>query len=226
MAGDALDLDALAAAVRADTRLVFVANPNNPTGTAFEAEAFDRFLGRIPAGVLVVLDEAYAEYGERLPDGPGLVRAGRELLVLRTFSKVYALAGLRVGYGLGPAGIVRRLSALTPPFGVGHAAQEAAVAALADQAHVRRAVSANVDGRRALTAGLRTLGLTPAPSAANFVYVDLHRAADPVRDAMLAAGVRVRSLAAWGAPTAIRITVGTPSDVAAALHTLSTTLTS
>lgn len=219
-----IDLAAIRAAVRPDTRVVFLANPNNPTGTAFDRAAFDAFLADLPERVLVVLDEAYAEYaaglGFDLPDGVAAVRAGRPVLVLRTFSKVYGLAGLRVGYGLGPPAVVERLRALAPVFGVSDPAEAAAVAALDDAAHVARVVGANAEGLRALTAGLRALGYSPPESLANFVYVDVGRPADAVRDALLAQGVRVRSLAGWGAPTAIRITVGSAAEVARLLAAL------
>jgi histidinol-phosphate aminotransferase len=220
----AIDLAAVHAAVRTDTRVVFLANPNNPTGTAFDRATFDAFLAELPPRVLVVLDEAYAEYaaalGFDLPDGVAAVRAGRPVLVLRTFSKVYGLAGLRVGYGIGPRAVVEDLRARAPLFGVSDPAEAAALAALDDADHVARVVGANAEGLRALSGGLRALGYAPPVSVANFVLVDVGRPADEVRDALLARGVRVRSLAGWGAPTAIRVTVGSPAEVARLLAAL------
>lgn len=217
MRGDTTDLEAVLRTIRRDTRVVFLANPNNPTGTAFDRLDFAAFLERVPRHVLVVLDEAYREYalglGHDLPDGQAAVREGHRVLVLRTFSKVHGLAGLRVGYGLGAPVVIEHLRAVSPLFGVSEAAEVAAAAALEDDAHVARAVRLNVEGLRSLTAGLVALGYAPAPSVANFVYVDVGRPANVVRDRLLEAGVRVRSLAAWGAPTAIRITVGSQAEI-------------
>ena len=220
MRDDTIDLPAIAAASRPDTRLVYLANPNNPTGTAFGRAAFDSFLREVPRHVLVVLDEAYAEYTDGLPEGAAYVREGRRVLALRTFSKVHGLAGLRVGYGLGPPGVIASLGAVNAAFAVSRAAQHAALAALADPTHAHQSAAANRVGRARLTAGLEALGLRPAPSHANFVYVDLGRPADPVRDALLGQGVRVRALASWGAPNALRITVGSAADIDAVLAAL------
>ena len=218
MRRDTIDLEAVLAAVRPDTTVVFLANPNNPTGTAFGRLDFDGFLARLPGHVLVVLDEAYREYalslGFDLPDGVGALRRDPRVIVLRTFSKVHGLAGLRIGYALAAPALLGQLRPLVPVFSVSDAAEAAAQEALDDTAHIARAVRSNTDGLRTLTAGLLALGYTPAPSVANFVYVDVGRPANLVRDALLAGGVRVRSLAGWGAPTAIRVTVGSPSEIA------------
>ena len=224
MRGDTIDLGAVLAAIRQDTRVVFLANPNNPTGTAFGRLDFAGFLAGLREDVLVVLDEAYREYalglGFDLPDGVTALRRDRRVLVLHTFSKVYGLAGLRVGYGLGDPAVIEALRDLSAPFSVSSAAEAAAIAALEDNAHVEGVVSANAEGLRALNAGLRALGFEPAPSVSNFVYVDTGLPANELRDALLAADVRVRSLAAWGAPTAIRVTVGKPSEIARFLAAL------
>jgi histidinol-phosphate aminotransferase len=224
MRGDCIDLDAVLAAIRPETRVVFLANPNNPTGTAFDHARFASFLERVPAEVLVVLDEAYAEYGHALPDTAALLRSARPPLVLRTFSKVYGLAGLRVGYALGATPVIRALADRVCPFAVSGVAQASALAALRDSRHVRTSVSANEQNRRALTDGLVALGLAPARSAANFVYVDLGRPSGPVRDHLLQSGVRVRALTDWGARTALRITVGRHTEVITAVRALSLAL--
>jgi histidinol-phosphate aminotransferase len=219
----AIDLDGVVGAIAADTRLVFLANPNNPTGTAFDRAAFEAFLDRVPDGVLVVLDEAYAEYAAGampLPEGASFVRQRRGVLALRTFSKVHALAGLRVGYGLGPPDLIRALAGRAPTFGVSHLAQRAAVAALDDIEHVGRCLALNREGRERLTHGLAALGLSPTPSVANFVHVDLGYPAERVVAGLLLAGVRVRSLAAWGEPHALRITIGRLEDLERALVAL------
>jgi len=210
------DLDALAAAVTAGTKLVYLANPNNPTGTMFTAAHFERFLGHVEAesSAVVVLDEAYSEYVER-PDysrSLDLVRAGRRVLVLRTFSKVYGLAGLRIGYGLGPAELLAEMNKIRSPFNTAGLAQAAALAALDDAEHVRRSIASNRAGLEQLAAGLARLGVKFVPSVANFVLVELGRDAGPGAAALERAGVIVRPMAWMGFPEAVRVTVGTRDE--------------
>lgn len=210
------DLPALAGVARARTKLVFLANPNNPTGTMFTAAEFAEFLAGIEriGPAVVVLDEAYFEYVERQDYSRALelLRAGGNLLVLRTFSKVYGLAGLRVGYGIGPAALIAEMNKIRSPFNTSNAAQAAARAALDDIEHVRRSVESNRRGLAQLTAGLEKLGVGYVPSVANFVLVTLGREAQPVADALLARGVIVRPMAWMGFPEAIRVTVGTAEE--------------
>jgi len=208
---DGYDLDALLAAVDETTRFVFLANPNNPTGTAITNTDLTAFLDRLPDHCLCCLDEAYFEYrdpGADPVDGVALFREGRRLAVFRTFSKAYGLAGLRIGYLVIAPALAADIHRVREPFNTNHVAQRAALAALGDTDHLARVVTANAVGRAELTAGLRTLGLSPAPSQANFVYVDLGRPAGSVYQAMLRGGVIVRPVG----PTQVRITVGTPDE--------------
>jgi histidinol-phosphate aminotransferase len=208
------DLEAIARAVDARTKLIYLANPNNPTGTMFTADAFDAFLARIPESVLVVLDEAYFEYADR----PGfsrsleLVRAGRSLLVLRTFSKVYGLAGMRVGYAAGPAGLIAQMNKVRQPFNVSGVSLAAALAALDDSEHVRRSLENNRRGLAQVEAGLRAQGVSFVPSVANFVLVHLGPDTNRIADAILRFGVIVRPMAWMGFPEAIRVSVGTTAE--------------
>jgi histidinol-phosphate aminotransferase len=180
----AFDLDAIAAAITPQTRVVYIANPNNPTGTAFGAAEFSAFLKKVPGDVLVVLDEAYREYAARfdLPDALKLFREYNNILTLRTFSKVYGLAGLRIGYGIGHPTLVAEMNKLRTPFNVTSVGQAAALAALDDDEHVRRSVESNRVERRRLFDELGKLGLSPVPSETNFLFVpfgphdDAHRA--------------------------------------------------
>ena len=209
-----LDLEAIAAAVDQRTKVVFLANPNNPTGTMFTADGLDRFLSRIPEGVLVVLDEAYCDYAER----PGysrsldVVRAGRNLLVLRTFSKIYGLAGLRIGYAAGPPALLAQFNKVRQPFNVSGVAQAAAIAALDDAEHVRRSLENNRRGLVQLEEGLRAQGVAFVPSVANFILVLLGPATNQISDALLRLGIIVRPMAWMGFPEAVRVSVGTPSE--------------
>ncbi len=222
----AFDLDALAAAITPRTKLVYIANPNNPTGTLFTADAFDAFLARVPEHVVVAVDEAYYDYVER----PGysrtleLVRRGRNLLVLRTFSKVYGLAGLRIGYGIGPAALLEEMNKVRAPFNTSNVGQAAALAALDDTAHVRRSLRSNRAGLAQLTARLKEMGVRFVPSVTNFVLVELGRDAQAVADELLSLGVIVRPLRWMGFPKAIRVTVGTRRENARFLATLARVL--
>jgi len=205
------ELAGMAAAVSSRTKLLFVGNPNNPTGTAVPPATLEAFVRRLPPEPLLILDEAYWEFlpeGER-PRSLDWVREGRRCFVLRTFSKIYGLAGLRVGYGVGPPELVGLLDRLRAPFNVNALAQVAAAAALEDRAHVTRTVAGTAEGRAALTAGLTALGFRPVPSVTNFLLVDVRRDGAAVAEALLRRGVIVRPMGAYGLPTHLRITVGT-----------------
>jgi histidinol-phosphate aminotransferase len=210
----AYDLDALAARVDEPTRLVYLANPNNPTGTMFTAAETDRFLAKLPPELPVVLDEAYCDYVER-PDytrSLDYVREGRFLIVLRTFSKAHGLAGLRIGYGLGHPEIIAALNCVRSPFNVTTVAQAAALAALDDREHIRRSVESNRRGLAYLQAELPKLGIHVVPSVANFIYVETGRPAQEDFQALLRMGVIVRPLGFMGMPQGLRITVGTEEE--------------
>lgn len=205
------DLPAMAAAVRPETRLLFIANPNNPTGTHVGRAALERLLREVPPQVIVVLDEAYVEYADAEDYVSGLeLRALRErLVVLRTFSKAYGLAALRVGYGVFPAALADYVNRVRMPFNVGTVAQAAAVAALADQAHVQRGVELNRAERVRVLESLVALGLSPVRSQTNFVYLPLpppHHGRE-VYEALLREGVIVRPMGG-----AIRVSFGTAAQ--------------
>jgi histidinol-phosphate aminotransferase len=220
--GYAIDLEAMAARIPATVKLIFLANPNNPTGTMFIADEFDAFLARVPRNVLVVLDEAYAEYVERgdYSRSIELVRAGRNVLVLRTFSKIYGLAGLRIGFGIGDAGLLRELEKVRAPYNTSGVAEAAALAALDDAEHVSRSLECNREGLAQLAHGLDDLGVDHVPSFANFVLVNLRREAKPVAAELEKRGVLARPVGFMGLPNAIRVTVGTKEDNAKFLQEL------
>ena len=213
---DHYDLDALLAAVGPRTKLVYIATPNNPTGTMTTRAQLDDYFERVPQHVLTVLDQAYFEYIDRddYPEGVAeYLRAGHRVLVLRTFSKIYGLAGLRVGYGVGPADVIQAIGKTRRAFDVGTQAQVAALASIdgADELSERRRLTAT--GRAALERTLREHSLAPAgPAVANFLFVEVDGDALALFDALLRQGAIVRPMAAFGAPGALRITVGTPDE--------------
>lgn len=204
------DLDAMLGAVGPATRVIFVANPNNPTGTRVPNVELLRFVNSVPAHVLVVIDEAYYEYMEDPPDLIELVRSGARpnLVVTRTFSKIYGLAGLRLGYGIAHESIVSALEKIRQPFNTNAVAQAAALAALDDTAHVRRTRALNRRGLRYFARELKRLGLEFVPSEANFILV---RVGDGrgVFERMQQQGVIVRPMGGYGLPDWVRITTGT-----------------
>ena len=210
----AYDLDALAERLDESVRVVYLANPNNPTGTMVTAAETDRFLARVPENVLVVLDEAYCDYVERPDYSHALdsVRAGRYLMVLRTFSKAHGLAGLRVGYGIGHPEIVDAVNRLRSPFNVSSLALVAAEAALDDSEHIRRSLESNRRGLACFARELPRLGLRAVPSVANFVYCETGRDAKEDFKALLRLGVIVRPMGFMGMPRGLRITVGTEEE--------------
>jgi len=204
------DLDAMADAITADTRLVFVANPNNPTGTWIERAELERFLARVPEQVIVVLDEAYTEYVETtdVPNGLDYLDRYPNLLVSRTFSKAYGLAALRVGYGICQPGIADAMNRVRQPFNVNSLAQAAAVATLSDDAYLAESRRINREGMAQLEAGFAALKLRWIPSRGNFIAVDVGRDAAPVFQALLRQGVIVRPVANYGMPNHLRVSIG------------------
>ena len=208
------DLAAMRAAVNARTRLVFIANPNNPTGTWIKARELESFMQAMPAHVLVAIDAAYFEYVQE-PEYPNTIGWGMRfpnLVTTRTFSKAYGLAGLRVGYGVSSPAIADILNRVRPPFNVNSVALAAATAALDDDAHVTAAVQTNRQGRDQLTGAIAKFGLKFIPSVGNFVCVDCERPAAPVYERLLRAGIIVRPLANYGMPNHLRVTVGLPEE--------------
>ncbi|HXW54471.1 MAG TPA: histidinol-phosphate transaminase [Candidatus Cybelea sp.] len=204
------DLEAMAQGLTREAKLIFLANPNNPTGTMFTADEFDEFLSRVPPHVFVVLDEAYCDYIERKDYSRSieLVRHGANLLVLRTFSKVYGLAGLRIGYGLGPAGLLEEMNKIRGPFNTSNVAQAAALRALEDRGHVQRSREANDRGLAQLAAGMKELGVDCVPSVANFILAEFGYDTQPLSEELAKQGVMVRAMRWMGFPEALRVSVG------------------
>jgi histidinol-phosphate aminotransferase len=220
------DLDAMRAAITPRTRLVFIANPNNPTGTWLRASELEDFIRGLPEHVLAVVDEAYFEY-VRQPDYPDTSTwVGRyaNLVVTRTFSKAYGLAGLRAGYGISSAAVADMLNRVRQPFNVNSIALAAAAAALDDSAHLTRSIDANAAGLQLLVDGCRRLGLDYIPSVGNFLCVDLGQAAAPAYEALLRQGVIVRPVTNYGMPNHLRVTVGLPEENERFLKALETVI--
>jgi histidinol-phosphate aminotransferase len=211
----------MAAAVAEGAKLVMLCNPNNPTGTSFGADALADFIAEIPDDVIVVLDEAYFEYVRRpdFPDSPALIAARPATVALRTFSKIYGLAGLRVGYGISDPELIGFLDRARHPFNVNSLAEAAALAALDDDEHVRRTLELNGSGIDFLTRELEALGYRVWPSDANFILVETGAG---YADALLRRGMIVRFHAGVGLDQHIRISVGTPEENEKLVKTLQT----
>lgn len=208
------DLDALRAAITPATRLLYLANPNNPTGTWYPADAFADFIARVPEHVVVVVDEAYAETADA-PDfasALALLPAHRNLVVTRTFSKAYALAGLRIGYAIAHPALAAMLERVRESFNLGIPALAAAEAALGDETYLHDTLARNATQRAALTGALRQRGLAVSPSQANFVLVEFGDDTPRVEAGLLTRGVVLRPMGGYGLPDCLRITVGTPQE--------------
>ena len=216
------DLEAMRALVNDRTRVVWIANPNNPTGTWLRSVALHAFIASLPETCLVVVDEAYTEYVEEAeyPDASQWLGEFPHLIVTRTFSKAYGLAGLRVGYGISQPHVADLLNRVRQPFNVNTLAQTAALAALADQAHIRRSVASNRAGLAQLSRGLARLGLSFIPSVGNFVTVDLGRGAAAVDAALLREGCIARTVGNYGLPHHLRVSVGREEENARFLAAL------
>jgi histidinol-phosphate aminotransferase len=214
------DLDAILATIDANTRIVFLANPNNPTGTVLEAEMVQRFLERLPSHVVLLLDEAYYEFATHFAklrkmnysNALDYVRGGLSVVVLRTFSKAHGLAGLRIGYGLGPAELLGYCARMRNTFSVSSVAQAAALASLEDHEQVSLVVESNAIQSRDLAQGLYELGYKTVPTSANFLFCDVGEGAAGFAKRMQDEGVAVRPLGHWGAPSCIRVTIGKPEQ--------------
>jgi histidinol-phosphate aminotransferase len=221
------DLDGLKARVNSRTKLVFLANPDNPTGTWFTERELLPFLDAMPKSTLVVLDEAYVEFVEApgFQDALTLRKRYPNLVILRTFSKIYGLAGLRLGYGVARAELVGFLDRVRAPFNTSLVAQAAGVAALSDTAHVERTRALVREERPRLEAGLRALGAVVAPSQGNFLLADFPgRSGKELFEQLLREGIVVRPVAGYGFPAAMRVTVGLPAENARALAALAQVL--
>jgi histidinol-phosphate aminotransferase len=221
MRDDCFDLEGILAAVTSETRVIYIANPNNPTGTMFYADALERFVNSVPERVMVVLDEAYSDYAEfyarrnqRIYSrSVEYVREGRQnIIVLRTFSKAHGLAGLRIGYGIGDPQMLRYFAQVRTAFSVSVVAEAGAVAALRDDAHIRLSVERNAEGVDYLAPQLREMGFRVVPTCANFIYLEAPEDAPKLAQRIQNEGCIVRSLAPWGIPNGLRISVGTPDQ--------------
>jgi histidinol-phosphate aminotransferase len=224
------DLDAIAKAIEKNARIIFIANPNNPTGTLITADEMDRFVERLPDHVLLVLDEAYGDFAEFFAHRRGVtysrslnyVSQDRNVIVLKTFSKAHGLAGLRIGYGIGPVRLMSVFAPLRTIFSLSSVALAAASAALRGEAHIRRAVTNNAEQSDLISTTLANLGFPVMPTWANFFYCELSNDADEFADRMRERGIIVQPLGLWGAPNAIRVSIGTPEQNRELLATLST----
>jgi len=212
------DLAAMADAITSRTRLLFVCNPNNPTGTMVSTGEVEQLMARLPEHVVVVFDEAYFEYvrSAEFPDSMAYVRQGCNVIVLRTFSKIYGLAGLRIGYGVTTPEITNLLNRVRPPFNANSIAQRAALAALNDDEHVAKSRAVNQAGMEQVMKGLQALGFAPIPSEANFVYLDVGRDGREVFDALLQRGIIVRHIEG----RMVRVTIGQAEENQAFLTAL------
>lgn len=208
------DLDAMARAISPKTKMIFICNPHNPTGTYLSASKLMLFLDKVPDNILVMLDEAYSEFAEAadFPQSVDLIKSGKNILVLRTFSKYYGLAGLRVGYGLANKDLIHSLFRTKLPFNVGRLAQVGALAALTDKDFLAKTYQNNSAGKKDLYAGLDKLGLKYKKTEANFIFIHLPRSADEVFLALMKAGVIIRPLTSFALPAAIRVSIGTPEQ--------------
>lgn len=209
--GFAYDLDQFLQVVSEKTKIIFLCSPNNPTGTYISREALRRFLDHLPKGILVILDEAYNEYveAEDYAQGIDFLREGYSLIVMRTFSKIYGLAALRIGYAFGPAAILNYVNRTREPFNVNHLAQVAALAALTDDEHLADSRRLNREGKQQLYAGFERLNLPYIPSETNFILFDTKTDAHQVYEALLKKGVIVRDGGIFGLPSYIRVSIGT-----------------
>jgi len=203
------DLDAMLSAVTPKTKMLFIANPNNPTGTMNTKGEFDRLMRKIRDGILVVVDEAYYEYvnDTRYADSFKHLRAGRDILILRTFSKIYGLAGLRIGYGIARQDIITEMNKVRAPFNTNSVAQKAAIEALKDKGHIKKSREINNKGKKYLYKELSSLGISYAPTEANFIYIPAAGSMD-IYKKLLYDGVIVRPTG----PDAIRVTIGLPEE--------------
>lgn len=218
-----IDLDSCLSAITDKTKLVWICNPNNPTGTLLDADKLKTFIDRVPEHVLVVYDEAYREYIDDpdYPDGIDWVKAGKNIIVLRTFSKVYALAGLRVGYAVTTPELAGYIGRVRQVFNVDCVAQAGAVASLKDKDYIRKSIVNNKEGKTYLYHTLSEMGINYIPTQANFLLVDVKRDSNEVFQELLKLGVIVRPASIFGLPNYLRVSIGTPEQNRKFIHALS-----
>ena len=205
------DLDRIRKAVNEKTKVVFLANPNNPTGQTFSTQELEHFLAHVRDDVVICMDEAYAEYVDEsgVPNGLEYAPFRDRLIVLRTFSKIYGLAGLRVGYGVSHKELIGYMDRVRPPFNVNRMAQAAAIAALDDQAHIRESIEINSQGRKKIQSALKEMHIKFYPSQTNFILADFGKPAQPIYEALLKAGFITRPVQNYNLPNCLRVTIGT-----------------
>jgi histidinol-phosphate aminotransferase len=220
------DLDAMRKAVTQRTKLIFLCNPNNPTGTIVTKDALDDWISRLPEDLILVLDEAYFEFvsDRDYPDGLDYIKKGANVICLRTFSKLYGIAGLRVGYALGSSAFVAALNRVREPFPVSRIAQVAALAALEDEEFKQKVLRSNAEGRDYLSLEFEKMALPYAPSHTNFVFVDFGRDSQEVYQSLLGQGIIIRTGHIWNCPTFARITIGTMEENRRFIKALKTVL--
>jgi histidinol-phosphate aminotransferase len=216
------DLEAMGSAVGPRTKVIIICNPNNPTGTMVTHREVEAFLSEIPDDVLLVLDEVYGDFVASIefPDALALIQGERPVISVRSFSKLYGLAGLRVGYAVGPVELIQALNRVREPFPVNRLAQVAALAALQDDGFSHHVLTETARERSYLSEALERIGLRCIPSHTNFLFVDLGTDAQAVFEALLRRGIIIRPGAVWGSPTCCRITVGTPEQNERLVHAL------
>lgn len=208
------DLKAMLAQITAKTKIIFICNPNNPTGTIVNGEEMKEFFAKLPEDVLVIIDEAYVEYVEDsgFPDSLAYVLGGENVIVMRTFSKIYGLAGLRIGYGLTTPAIAKAVERVTEPFNVNLLAQKGAVSALDDIEHLEKSREINLAGKEFLYSEFGKMGLEYIPTEANFIFLDTGRDCQEIFKKMLQKGIIIRTGDIFGYPTYIRVTVGNQEE--------------
>jgi histidinol-phosphate aminotransferase len=207
------DLNAMRDAVTDKTKLIFIANPNNPTGTMVDKAEVQSFMNKVPEDVIIVFDEAYYEYADdNFPNTIQYMREGKNVITLRTFSKIYGLAGLRVGYGIAKKEIFEDMNRIRQPFNVNRLAQAAAIAALDDDEQVEKSLSMNKEGKKFLYKEFDAMGLEYVPTSANFILVNMDRDGKEVFEKLLREGVIVRPMGGYDLPNFIRVTIGKPEQ--------------
>ncbi|MNW27612.1 Histidinol-phosphate aminotransferase 2 [compost metagenome] len=218
----ALNLETIEQQIGERTRIIWLCNPNNPTGTIFRAEELENFLEKVPSHIVVVLDEAYYEYAKSpdYPDSVALLSKYSNIIILRTFSKIYGLAGLRIGYGIGHEAIIRGIQRVQLPVNLTAASQAAALASLDDAEFVEHCQASNREGREQLVHAFEQWGLNYIRSETNFIMVDVEQDSHAVTEVLLKQGISVRGGAEFGMPTWLRITIGTPEQIHRLLQAL------